>query len=328
MKRFLIIILIIAIIFGTIFIILIKAPKNVDRKITDTQPPIIVLDDIYSVKKGYDKELVDIILSADDIDRKPKREIIGDYDFNTVGEYQLTYRVEDNSGNITTKDFTLKVKDSISYSEEEISLDDAIKLYKNQNTKIGIDVSKWQEKIDWKKIKDAGVEFAILRIAYQKGFDGEILIDPYFEENYKGCIDNDISVATYYSSYDKSIEEAKNHATWICNYINKNNIPNIFVAFDWENWNSFNKLEISLNDINNIADTFMNEIQNAGNKSMLYGSKTYLEAIWKNENKYPVWLANYVSNTSYKGDYDIWQFTQKGKVNGINGYVDINVLKK
>ena len=55
-------------------------------------------------------------------------------------------------------------------------------------------------------------------------------------------------------------------------------------------------------------------------------SKTYLEYVWKNSKNYPIWLANYVSQTSYENPYKIWQFTQTGIVNGINGYVDINIM--
>ena len=59
---------------------------------------------------------------------------------------------------------------------------------------------------------------------------------------------------------------------------------------------------------------------------MLYGSKTYLERVWKNSKNFPVWLANYVEETSYKNKFKIWQFTQTGVVDGIEGYVDIDVV--
>ena len=81
-----------------------------------------------------------------------------------------------------------------------------------------------------------------------------------------------------------------------------------------------------MNDINNMADTFMDECVNQGYNAMLYGSKTYLEAVWKNEKNYPVWLANYVDETSYSGKYRVWQFSQTGIVSGVKGKVDINVM--
>lgn len=316
-------ILIIIILLIVTIVIAKKQNNNIPK---DTTAPIIVLDDSYTVKTGYKKDLLETIVSADDIDRNPKREIIGDYDVNTPGEYNLTYKIEDASGNVTTKDFVLKVKDGFNYTEKDISFKDAAAKYKNDSTKLGIDVSKWQEDIDWKKVADEGVEFAIIRMGYQNGFDGEIAIDPYFEANVKGCEENNIPIAVYFSSYAKTVDESKSQADWICNKLKEYNYSNINVSFDWENWNSFNKLELSLNDINNMADTFMDECVNQGYKAMLYGSKTYLEAIWKNEKNYPVWLANYVDSTSYSGQYKIWQFSQTGTISGIKGKVDIDVM--
>ena len=296
--------------------------------IVDTTAPMILLDESYSVTKGFEKNLVDVILSVDDIDSNPKREIIGEYDINTVGEYSLTYKIEDASGNVTSKDFILKVKEESNNKpkEEEIKIEDAIKNYKTDSTKIGIDVSRYQEIINWEKVKNAGVEFAILRMGYQKGFDGEVLVDPYFEQNVKGCKENDIPIAVYFSSYAKTKEESRNHAKWIDENLKQMNLNNLTIAFDWENWTSFNTLSLSLKDINDIADDFMGECENLGYKSMLYGSKSYLEDIWQNSNNYPIWLANYVSKTSYDKPYILWQFCQTGIINGIKGAVDINVL--
>ena len=178
------------------------------KEIKDTTAPTIVLGDTYTVKVGYDKNLLDVIISADDMDPNPKREIIGDYDFNTIGEYNLTYKAEDSSGNVATKDFVLKVKDKVSYTESESTFDNAISKYKNDNTMLGIDVSKWQGDIDWEKVANAGVEFAILRMGYQNGFDGEVLLDPYFEKNVEGCSKNNIPISVYFSSYSKTVDEA------------------------------------------------------------------------------------------------------------------------
>ena len=121
-KKMLFIVPILILIIIIMFFIL-KKPKNELEKEKiklDQTAPIIVLDDTYVVKTGYDKNLVDVIMSADDIDPTPKREILGSYDLNTPGEYKLTYRIEDNSGNTTTKDFVLKVKNNYVYSEKDI----------------------------------------------------------------------------------------------------------------------------------------------------------------------------------------------------------------
>ena len=90
----------------------------------DEIAPIIVLDDTYTIKTGYNGNLINAIVSVDDIDRNPKREIIGEYDLNKAGEYRLTYKITDASNNITTKAFTLRVRDSV-VSEKTIKFEDA-----------------------------------------------------------------------------------------------------------------------------------------------------------------------------------------------------------
>lgn len=135
-----------------------------------------------------------------------------------------------------------------------------------------------------------------------------------------------IPFSIYFSSYAKSVEESKSHAEWINKNLSDKNYENLQISFDWENWSSFNKLGLSLNDINDIADTFMDTCEKLGYKSMLYGSKTYLSSVWRNNNNYPVWLANYVTKTTYEGKYDFWQCCQTGIIDGVNGYVDIDIM--
>lgn len=74
-----------------------------------------------------------------------------------------------------------------------------------------------------------------------------------------------------------------------------------------------------------MANTYLKTIEKAGYKGMLYSSKNYLETVWF-ETKYPTWLAHYTSQTTYQGDYKFWQLCSNGRVDGINGNVDINVM--
>ena len=99
--------------------------------------------------------------------------------------------------------------------------------------------------------------------------------------------------------------------------------PNCFI----EGTYNFNDYKLSLTDLNMIADTFMNRLEEYGYKSMLYGSYYYLQNIWDVQNK-NIWLAHYSNKTDYPNDYQIWQLSNIGKVNGINTDVDINVLYK
>ena len=311
--------------------------KNKDNKkkkfiinfnVVDTTSPIIILKDSFTVTEGYQKNLTDVIISMDNYDSIPKREIIGEYDFNKVGSYNLTYKSTDNSGNANTKDFVLNVIENkkSTPSNSYIAFSDIVNEHKKENTEIGIDVSKWQGNIDFKKVHDAGAEFVIIRIGHQDGFGGEYIIDPYFKNNIENATKNGLKVGIYFYSYADSDEEAKKQVNWIIENLGdyKLELP---IVYDWESWSNINLLNFSIHEFNEIADTFLNEIESNGYIPMLYSSKNYLENIWTNE-KYKTWLAHYTNKTNYEGEYYMWQLCSDGKIAGINGYVDINVLYK
>jgi GH25 family lysozyme M1 (1,4-beta-N-acetylmuramidase) len=296
--------------------------------VVDTISPRIFSGSSYTVKVGTNKDLTQVLISGDNIDDTPLREIIGDYDFNTVGDYNLIYKVTDSSGNETQKDFTLHVveniEESVASQKEPKYWEDIIKNYKNDSTKLGIDVSKWQGEIDWEKVKNAGVEFTIIRLGYQTDYDGECKIDPYFETNMQGAKNAGIPIGLYFYSYAKTLEQAEEQANWVKEKIGEYEIS-LPIAFDWESWSSFNKTNMSFYKINKVANRFLEILEQNGYKGMLYSSKNYLENIWTPE-KYPTWLAHYTSNTDYKGEYYIWQMCDTGRINGINGNVDIDIM--
>lgn len=300
----------------------------IDFNIIDTVAPKIILKDSYTVTEGYEKSLTDAIISVDNYDDTPKREIIGEYDFNKVGSYNLVYKVTDNSGNVTTKDFTLNVvpKKNSTPSTSYIAFSDALKDYKTDNTEIGIDVSKWQGEIDFKKVKEAGAEFVMIRIGHQDGFDGEYIVDPYFEQNIKNAKENGLKVGVYFYSYANNNEEAKKQVAWVINNLKdyKLDLP---IVYDWESWSNFNSMNVSLYKFNEIAATFLEEIEKNDYTPMLYSSKNYLENIWDKQD-HKVWLAHYTNKTNYQGEYYIWQMCSDGRIDGINGDVDIDILYK
>ncbi len=302
-----------------------KGELNID--VVDTTEPFILLGSSYTVTVGYNKDLTKVILSADNYDSSPTREIIGEYNFNTVGSYSLKYKVTDSSGNVESVDFTLNVKakgsSGSSYSRSTINFSDIVSLHKNDSTKIGLDVSKWQGEIDFISLKEAGVEFIIIRVGTGLGFGEESIVDPYFKQNIEGATKVGIPVGVYYYSYATTVEEAKNQAKFIINQVKdyKLDLP---IVFDWESWSYFNDLGLSSHDLNEVANAFLLEVENAGYKGMLYGSKYYLQHIW--DTTYPVWLAHYTNETDYEGSYDIWQLGDTGRVNGIKGNVDINIM--
>lgn len=308
--------------------------KNKKRKATfsltvvDKTKPQIFSGSSYTVEVGYEKKLEDVLLSGDNIDDNPSREIIGEYDFNTIGDYNLTYIVTDSSNNKTSKDFVLHVIEkpttSPNTTRKDNYLNDIINNYKTENTKIGIDVSKWQEEIDWEKVKNSGVEFAIIRVGYQTEYDGEYVVDPYFIQNIEGAKAVGLPVGIYFYSYAKTVEQATEQAEWVTEQLSDYEID-LPIAFDWESWTSFNTTGMSFYTINKVANTFLDKLTDNGYKAMLYGSSSYLKDIWY-PSKYDTWLAHYTSKTNYDGDYFLWQMCDTGRVDGIDNYVDINIM--
>ncbi len=301
--------------------------------VKDLEEPLIWLSNSYSVRVGEEVNLEDEILCADNYDSNPSCKITGDYDLNTAGNYSLVYEAEDSSGNKESVDFTLRVYEPREItgggSSNEVTSTDfnaILEEHKNDDTLVGIDVSKWQGAIDFSKIKKAGAEFVIIRVGHQNGIGGEYVLDPYFKRNIKEAIDNDLEVGIYFYSYADSKKEAQKQAEWVIKQIKDYDIT-LPVAFDFESFTSFNSMNLSLYQLNEVAEAYFSALEDKGYDTMLYGSKNYLNAVWKyNTNK--VWLAHYTDKTDYDKDYIMWQLCQDGVIDGINGFVDIDILYK
>lgn len=297
--------------------------------VVDKEAPLIWLGKSYNVAKGSEDYLLDKIMCGDNYDSNPKCIIEGEYDLDKVGSYKLVFKAEDSNGNKAEKKFTLNVnepKKGGSNSNTEKATTDfsqIIKDYKNDDTQIGIDVSKWQGDIDFSKLKASGVEFVIIRVGSSNGLNGENFVDSKFIQNIKNANAVGIPVGIYFYSYASTIDRAISDAKWIVEQI-KDYKVDLPIAFDWENWGSFNKFDVSFFGLTNIAKGFMDTVKDAGYDAMLYSSKTYLENIWL-PTSYPVWLAHYTKNTNYTGEYSFWQMCSNGRVDGISGDVDINI---
>ena len=310
-----------------------KRKGTFEVKVKDLEEPLIWLSNSYSVRVGDDVNLEDEILCADNYDSNPSCKITGDYDLNTAGNYSLVYEAEDSSGNKESVDFTLNVYEPRSItsggSSSEVTYTDfkeIVTSHKTDDTLVGIDVSKWQGAIDFSKVKEAGAEFVIIRVGHQNGVGGEYILDPYFKRNIKEAIDTDLEVGIYFYSYADSKREARKQAEWVIKQIKDYDIT-LPIAFDFESFTSFNIMNLSLYQLNEVAESHFSTLEDAGYDTMLYGSKNYLNAIWKyNTNK--VWLAHYTDETDYDKDYMMWQLCQDGVIDGINGFVDIDILYK
>lgn len=190
---------------------------------------------------------------------------------------------------------------------------------------LGIDVSKWQGEIDWKAVADAGIKFAIIRCGYRGSASGELIEDPMFKKNIEGAVSNGIKVGVYVFSQAitnaEAIEEASMAITLVQGYDLQ--LP-IFIDTEQAGGRAD---RLSKDVRTEIMKSFCETVKNAGYKAGIYASK-----FWFYDNLhadqlsfYHIWVAQYNTECTYEGRYDMWQYTEKGKVNGIPEKVDMNI---
>ncbi len=181
----------------------------------------------------------------------------------------------------------------------------------------GIDVSKWQADIDWKDVKEDGFEFAFIRVGYN-----DQQLDPKFEDNIKGANAVGLPAGVYYYSKAQNEAEAVEDAKFVLEQIEGHTIS-YPVAYDMED---SSQKHLSKSEISAIINAFCDEIRAAGYTPMLYANENWCkdEIAMDELGDIELWIAryNYYFNKDIKRD--IWQSTSKGRVDGIEGDVDIN----
>ena len=188
----------------------------------------------------------------------------------------------------------------------------------------GIDVSKWNGKIDWRQVKNHGVEFAIIRTGYS-----DYYIDPCFEENYAGAKAVGIKVGAYHYSYALDIADAVDEAKFMLSLLRGKQFE-FPIAFDIEDTSQLT-LPNSLKT--DMAIAFLNEIERKGNFAMLYTNSNWIK--WHFDmprlNRFALWRAHYVDHTANNPprenfNEDIWQYGAMDKIPGVTADVtDVNL---
>ena len=262
----------------------IKISQNFNINIVDKKAPIIWVSGTYTLTKGENIDVAKRIMCADDYDDSPNCYIEGDYDSNKVGSYNLKYIAKDSSGNESSKNFTLKVvnpsnNNSNSGNQSRTDFNEVIKKYKNDNTQVGLDISKWQGDIDFDKLKAAGVEFVFIRVGVAGGQGKENNVDVKYEYNIKEANRVGIPVGIYFYSYADSKNRAIEDAKWVIEHI-KDYKVDLPVAYDWERWGAYNEYHQSIYHLTENAKAYLDTLESAGYEGLLYSSKTYLENIW------------------------------------------------
>ena len=277
---------------------------------------------------------------------------IGDLD---SGEYYVEllpiegYRVPVNETRVKVKDkveylaiedisLLIKTEDEVDAGAEDSGVQDALadadksEIKKWQKgtgkTRTGIDVSKWQGEIDWDKVKNAGVEFAIIRAGYRGSVTGAIVEDPYFQANMKGTAASGIPVGVYFFTQAVNEVEAVEEASAVLKLVTQYELDYpIFIDTEGAGGNGrADGLDAETRTL--VCEAFCRTIENGGYRAGVYASRNWYNNCLETAklDNYFIWLAEYRSVPLYQGYYSMWQYTSKGQVDGIKGNVDLNLF--
>ncbi len=271
-----------------------------------------------------------------------------------AGEYYVElmpmegYRVPENKTKVRVKDkveyvaiddisLLLLTEADIDVAAEDTEVADAVadadateiqQLQKTTaNSRVGIDVSKWNGEIDWDRVKNAGVEFAIIRAGYRGSTTGSLVEDSCFAANMRGAAASGMPVGVYFFTQAVNEVEAVEEASAVLQLIREYDLDYpIFIDTEGAGGNGrADNLDVETRTA--VCEAFCRTIANAGYTAGVYASRN-----WYNNNlhvdkleHYCIWLAEYRHTPLYQGYYHMWQYTSKGAVDGIAGNVDMNV---
>lgn len=196
-------------------------------------------------------------------------------------------------------------------------------------TVTGIDVSEHQQIINWEKVKNAGVKFAMIRVGYRGTESGNCTEDNYFEENIQGALENGIQVGVYFFSQAITVEEAREEAWFVLDKIAEYEID-MPIAFDMEYPETgTNRIALlTANEKTKIANTYLSIVERNGYSAMVYGSSKTIGEHFELQylTQYETWIADYDLYVKFPYDFLIWQYSETGHVDGIDGNVDLDML--
>lgn len=192
----------------------------------------------------------------------------------------------------------------------------------------GIDVSKYQEEIDWEKVAASGVKFAIIRLGYRGYSSGNLVVDELFEYNVTEALKNGIDVGVYFVTQAISNEEAVEEADFVLETIKPYNITwPIVLDLEDAGSDSARTNLLTSTQRTDFVRAFCDRIKEAGKKPMIY-----FNIVWLMEKlditrltDYDKWFAQYFNVPFFPYEFQMWQYTSSGKIDGIKGNVDLNI---
>ena len=224
-------------------------------------------------------------------------------------------------------------KEKVKVIKNKRELDKEIKESKKKDNKKtekrqlkGIDVSKWNGRIDWKKVKKAGIDFCIIRTGYSK------TVDYKFKYNIEQAIENGLQIGVYHFSYATTNAKAKEEAEFCLKLIKPyKKYITLGVWFDYEydsvSYSRRYGVYPTKKSVTSLAETFCSTVEKNGYSTGIYTNLDFSSNYFTKEvlNKYPTWIAVW-GKMNYHGKYVMWQYTDSGRVDGIHGKVDMNIF--
>ncbi len=192
---------------------------------------------------------------------------------------------------------------------------------------MGIDVSKWNGSIDWDRVRNAGITYAIIRCGYRGSSTGALVEDPYFRENMQGALNAGLKVGVYFftqaTSEVEAVEEASMAIALCRDY--KVTYP---VFIDTEGAGGNGRADgLDIETRTKVCQAFCQTVEDAGYTGGIYGSRNWFRSRLRMDalENHVIWLAEYRENPVYAGNYHFWQYTSSGSVDGIEGRVDLDI---
>lgn len=196
---------------------------------------------------------------------------------------------------------------------------------------LGVDVSVHQDNIDWAKVKQAGIDFAMVRLGFRGYGTGEAQLDENYVQNIEGARAAGLDAGVYFFSQAVTVDEAIEEAQMVIDSLDGLDV-NYPVVYDWEIIydDSARTDNVPVDVLTDCCVAFCEAIKDAGYTPMIYQNKktTMFKLDLERLTDYDFWLAEYNSEPTYYYDFTMWQYTSEGSVPGIEGDVDLNISFK
>lgn len=201
----------------------------------------------------------------------------------------------------------------------------------NLVSQTAVDVSDLQGKIDWERVSEDGIDFAMIRLGRRGYTEGNIYLDNYYYENVSGVQSEGMPFGVYFFSQAITEDEAIEEANFVIKHLSGSGIS-YPVVFDHEPVESADGRanNLSKNELTHITKAFCQKIEDAGYTPMIYGNAFDMERLNLNDLKgIDVWYAEYESSQpTGQFNFAMWQYSSTANVSGINTQADLSILFK